>query len=166
MFESLTGIAALFILIGLRIPIAFSMMIVGIIGYGLLRSWDSAFRLAGNAALDIPLSYTLSVIPLFVLMGNLLTFSGISGALFVSSHRLLHNFKGGLAMSTVVACGGFSAVCGSSLATARNNVESRHAQHAKIGVFRSSGNGFNRCRGHIRHLNPPFRCDDYIWSTH
>lgn len=118
MIASILGFIGLFGLVLLRVPIAFAMISVGTVGYAMLRSWDSAFRLAGNAAFDVPLSFTLAVIPLFILMGNLLTLSGVSDALFSTAHRGLHRVRGGLAMSTIVACGGFSAVCGSSLATA------------------------------------------------
>src|SRR5690606_11883949 len=68
--------------------------------------------------IDTVQDYSLSVIPLFILMGNLVTRSGLSKELYLASNAFLGHKKGGLAMATVVACGGFSAVCGSSLATA------------------------------------------------
>jgi tripartite ATP-independent transporter DctM subunit len=116
--EALIGFAALFALVLLRVPIAVAMIIVGTAGFAALRNWNAALNLLGNAAFETGLSFTLSVIPLFILMGNLLTISGVSQSLFSTAHRLLHRMRGGLAMATIVACGGFSAVCGSSLATA------------------------------------------------
>jgi tripartite ATP-independent transporter DctM subunit len=116
--EALIGFAALFALVLLRVPIAVAMIIVGTAGFAALRNWNAALNLLGNAAFETGLSFTLSVIPLFILMGNLLTISGVSQSLFSTAHRMLHRMRGGLAMATIVACGGFSAVCGSSLATA------------------------------------------------
>lgn len=118
MLEALIGFVGLFALVLLRVPIAVAMIIVGTAGFAALRNWNAALNLLGNAAFDTGLSFTLSVIPLFILMGNLLTISGVSQSLFSTAHRLLHRMRGGLAMATIVACGGFSAVCGSSLATA------------------------------------------------
>ncbi len=155
MIESLIGIAVLFGLVALRVPIAFAMIGVGTVGYALLRSWDSAFRLAGNAAFDVPLSFTLSVIPLFILMGNLLTLSGVSDALFSTAHRGLHRLKGGLAMSTVVACGGFSAVCGSSLATAATMSKVAMPTMRKTGYADSLATGSIAAGGTLGILIPP-----------
>ena len=110
MFESLIGFAALFGLVLLRVPIAFAMILVGTVGFAILRSWNTALILLGNVAFDTGLSFTLAVIPLFILMGNLLTISGISQSLYSAAHRLLGRTRGGLAMASIVACGGFSAV--------------------------------------------------------
>lgn len=118
MLEALIGFVALFALVLLRVPIAVAMIIIGTAGFAALRNWNAALNLLGNAAFETGLSFTLSVIPLFILMGNLLTISGVSQSLFSTAHHLLHRMRGGLAMATIVACGGFSAVCGSSLATA------------------------------------------------
>ena len=155
MIESIIGIAALFGLVVLRVPIAFAMVVVGTVGYAALRSWDSAFRLAGNAAFDVPLSFTLSVIPLFILMGNLLTLSGVSDALFLTAHRGLHRLKGGLAMSTIVACGGFSAVCGSSLATAATMSKVAMPTMRKTGYADSLATGSIAAGGTLGILIPP-----------
>ena len=103
MIESLFAFIALFGLVFLRVPIAFAMIIVGTVGFALLRNWEASLRLTGNAAFDTVFSFTLSVIPLFILMGNLLTSSGVSDALFSTAHRALYRLRGGLAMATVVA---------------------------------------------------------------
>lgn len=155
MIESVIGIIALFGLVLLRVPIAFAMVVVGTVGYAMLRNWDSAFRLAGNAAFDVPLSFTLSVIPLFILMGNLLTISGVSDALFSTAHRGLHRLKGGLAMSTIVACGGFSAVCGSSLATAATMSKVAMPTMRKTGYADSLATGSIAAGGTLGILIPP-----------
>lgn len=125
----LTGFAILFVMIlVLRIPIAFAMGIVGFFGFAVLSGlgidnlttfrWNIPLSLAANRIIDTAQNYGLSIIPLFILMGNLITRSGLSRELYNASYAFLGHRKGGLAMTTVVACGGFSAVCGSSLATA------------------------------------------------
>lgn len=155
MIASILGFIGLFGLVLLRVPIAFAMISVGTVGYAMLRSWDSAFRLAGNAAFDVPLSFTLAVIPLFILMGNLLTLSGVSDALFSTAHRGLHRVRGGLAMSTIVACGGFSAVCGSSLATAATMSKVAMPTMRKTGYSDSLATGSIAAGGTLGILIPP-----------
>lgn len=118
MTASLLGFAALLTLVFLRVPIAFAIAAVGAVGFAMLRSWPAAWAMVGNVAFETGLSYSLSVVPLFILMGNLLTISGVSHGLYAAANALLGRVRGGLAMASVVACGGFSAVCGSSLATA------------------------------------------------
>ncbi|HHU95140.1 MAG TPA: TRAP transporter large permease [Alcaligenaceae bacterium] len=118
----------LFLILVVRVPIAFAMGVVGFFGFAALNGLDwgnwSTFRwsvplsMAANRVIDTAQDYSLSVIPLFILMGNLVTRSGLSKELYMASNAFLGHKKGGLAMATVVACGGFSAVCGSSLATA------------------------------------------------
>lgn len=118
MFESLVGFAVLLGLILARVPIAFAMAAVGGIGFALLRGWQPAWAMTGQIAFDSALSYSLSVIPLFIFMGNVLAGSGVAQGLFAGANRLFGRTRGGLAMASVFSCGGFSAVCGSSLATA------------------------------------------------
>ncbi|SFT99589.1 TRAP transporter large permease [Sedimentitalea nanhaiensis] len=118
MMESLIGFAILLTLILLRVPIAFAMAAVGGIGFALMRGWEPAWAMTGQVAFDTSLSYSLSVIPLFIFMGNILAGSGVAQGLFAGANRLFGRMRGGLAMASVFSCGGFSAVCGSSLATA------------------------------------------------
>ncbi len=118
MTESLIGFGVLLALIFARVPIAFAMAAVGGIGFALLRGWEPAWAMTGQVAFDTALSYSLSVIPLFIFMGNVLAASGVAQGLFAGANRLFGRTRGGLAMASVLSCGGFSAVCGSSLATA------------------------------------------------
>jgi C4-dicarboxylate transporter, DctM subunit len=117
MFEALLGFAAMFVLMSLRVPIAFSMAAVGLIGIGLMRSWPAAVSSTATEILDIA-KYTLSVVPLFILMGNFVTRAGMSKELYQASYAFIGHKRGGLAMSTILACAGFGAICGSSIATA------------------------------------------------
>lgn len=128
MIISAFGFAILLVLILIfRMPIAFAMGTVGIVGFGYLQGlsfdnlfdfrWTGALALATNRIIDTSQEYGLSVIPLFILMGNFVTKANLSGELYKASNAFLGHRKGGLAMATIVACGGFSAICGSSLAT-------------------------------------------------
>ena len=155
MFEALIGFAALFALVLLRVPIAIAMIIVGTAGFAALRNWNAALNLLGNAAFETGLSFTLSVIPLFILMGNLLTISGVSQSLFSTAHHLLHRMRGGLAMATIVACGGFSAVCGSSLATAATMSKVAMPSMRKAGYADSLATGSIAAGGTLGILIPP-----------
>jgi tripartite ATP-independent transporter DctM subunit len=118
MQEALLGFAAMFILTLLRIPIAFSMAIVGFVGLGLIKNWNASLASATAVVYETGFSYALSVVPLFILMGNFVTRAGMSQELYRAAYTFIGHWRGGLAMSTVVACGGFGAICGSSLATA------------------------------------------------
>ena len=116
MLEGLLGFAAMFVLMALRVPIAVAMAAVGVIGLGLMRSWPAAFSSAATEVLDIG-AYTLSVVPLFVLMGNFVTRAGMSRELYQAAYAFIGHRRAGLSMSTIVACAGFGAICGSSIAT-------------------------------------------------
>jgi C4-dicarboxylate transporter, DctM subunit len=116
MIEAALGFAGMFLLMALRVPIAFAMGLVGLIGLGLIRSWPAAISSTTTEILDIA-KYTLSVVPLFVLMGNFVTRAGLSRELYQAAYAFIGHRRGGLAMSTVAACAGFGAICGSSIAT-------------------------------------------------
>jgi C4-dicarboxylate transporter DctM subunit len=116
MIEGLVGFAAMFALMALRVPIAVAMGVIGVVGMGLLRSWPAAMSAAAGEFIDIG-SYTLSVVPLFVLMGNFVTRAGMSRDLYQAAYAFIGHRRGGLAMSTIAACAGFGAICGSSIAT-------------------------------------------------
>ncbi|SKA19919.1 TRAP-type C4-dicarboxylate transport system, large permease component [Vibrio cincinnatiensis] len=116
---ALIGFAVLMLLILLRMPIAFAMGVVGFIGYAALGDWNfnGALTVSAKRLIDTAQDYGLSVIPMFILMGNLLTRAGMSQELYRVCHAFLGHYRGGLAMATVAACGCFSAISGSSLAT-------------------------------------------------
>ncbi len=117
---SLLGFAAVLILAFLRLPIAFAMGAVGAVGFAALNNWNwkASLSPAAGTVLDTLQTESLSVIPLFILMGMLVSRAGLAQDLYRCSNAFLGHRKGGLAMATIVACGGFSAICGSSLATA------------------------------------------------
>ena len=115
---SLIGFAAILILAFLRVPLALSLGLVGVIGFGELTNYRAAISNLGRLVLDLGQSYSLSVLPLFILMGLLVDKGGMAQQLYRAAYAFLGDKKGGLAMSTVVACGMFSAISGSSIATA------------------------------------------------
>ncbi|MET3998502.1 TRAP transporter large permease [Marinobacterium sp. MBR-109] len=125
MEASLIGFAALMVLILARVPLGIAMAIVGVVGFALVqqvtygnpRGWSISLNMVASTAFDTGLAYGLSVVPLFLLMGNLITESGMSKQLYRAANAFLGHFKGGLALATVASCGAFSAVCGSSMAT-------------------------------------------------
>jgi tripartite ATP-independent transporter DctM subunit len=118
LLTGLGGLAALVALIAIRVPVAHSMILVGAIGTAILSSPGillSQLKTLGYGQFSI---YDLSVVPMFVLMGNIATHAKLSRDLFRAANAWLGWMKGGVAMSAIVACAGFGAVCGSSLATA------------------------------------------------
>lgn len=111
------GLAALFLLFVLGVPLGYAMAAVGFVGFAMLVSPGAAVYSAGQIVFDNVMSFEFSVLPLFILMGTFIARSGLAEDLFAAAEAFLGHLKGGLAMSTVAACGGFSAVCGSSMAT-------------------------------------------------
>ena len=118
MTESLVGFAVLLFVVFMGFPLGFAMVVVGFVGFGLVRGWEPALETVGQLILDFAMSYSFSVLPLFVLMGAFVYRAALSEDLYDASNAWLGHHKGGLAMATVAACGGFSAVSGSSVATA------------------------------------------------
>ncbi len=111
------GIVLLFLLLAFRMYIGMAMAIVGFLGLWILIGFDAAMGILGITPLAEGSSYTLSVIPLFVLMGQFAFVSGISTDIYKTVYTWMGHLKGGLAMATILACAGFAAICGSSLAT-------------------------------------------------
>ena len=111
-------LALMFVLMALRAPIAISMFIAGSVGYLMQTNWANYVSFMNSMAFARFASYDLSVIPLFILMGQFATQGGISKALFAFTAAVMGRFKGGLAMAAVLASAAFGAICGSSVATA------------------------------------------------
>jgi len=155
MIESLIAFAALLILIALKLPIAFAMGIVGFVGFGLAIGWSPSLAMITTVTYETGLAYGLSVVPLFVLMGNFVSRAGLSDDLYHASYAFLGHRRGGLAMATIVACGGFSAVCGSSLATAATMSKVAMPPMRKYGYADSLATGSIAAGGTLGILIPP-----------
>lgn len=115
---TLTIFAIMLVLMAVRVPIAVCMFVAGSIGYVGQAGWLPFANFLNTQAFARFASYDLSVIPLFLLMGNFATQGGISKALFEFASAVMSRFRGGLAMAAVMACAAFGAICGSSVATA------------------------------------------------
>lgn len=152
---SLIAFAILLVMVFSRVPIAFAMAIVGGVGFALMRGWGPAGAMVGNAVFETGLNYSLSVVPLFIFMGNVLAGSGIAQGLFAAADRVFGRMRGGLAMATILSCGGFSAVCGSSLATAATMSKVTMPSMRRFGYSDSLATGAIAAGGTLGILIPP-----------
>ena len=114
----LTGFAAVLLLMLVRVPVAVAMGIVGAAGFLYLQGWDGLAYVMGSSPFESVFPYSLSVVPLFVMMGVFASHAGLSRQLYDVAYAFLGHYRGGLALATVGACAGFGAICGSAIATA------------------------------------------------
>jgi len=112
------ALAALFVLLVATVPIGVAMGLCGLVGIAMIIGWNAAFALFGTTVTETIVTYDLSIIPLFVLMGAVASRAGLSGELYHAFYAWFGARRGGLALSTIASCGAFSAICGSSVATA------------------------------------------------
>ncbi len=117
-FVALSGLALLLALMALRVPVAFAMIAAGMFGIGILNSWPAAFSTFFTETWGTLTYVELTVIPLFVLMGNIAGVSGMSRDLYNTAYAWVGRFRGGLAHATILGCTGFAALSGSSVASA------------------------------------------------
>ncbi|MPY69545.1 MAG: TRAP transporter large permease subunit [Alphaproteobacteria bacterium] len=117
-FAGLVGFAGLLVLLVLRMPIGIAMMLVGFVGIAVLNNADAALHTLGSFPYAYSSVYELSVIPLFVLMGNFAAASGMGRDLYAAAYAWVGHRRGGLASATILACAGFAALSGSSVASA------------------------------------------------
>ncbi len=155
MQEALIAFAVMLGLTFLRLPIAFSMALVGVCGFTYMVNFNAALSMVGSVAFETGMSYTLSIVPLFILMGNLVTKAGLSAELYRVSYAFLGHRRGGLAMATVLACGGFGAICGSSLATAATMAKVAMPSMRKYGYSDGLAAGSIAAGGTLGILIPP-----------
>ena len=141
MTEALLGFLAIFGLALLRMPLAFSMGLVGFVGIGLSRGWMPAMASAAQVVHETGFAYTLSVIPLFILMGNFVARAGLAHELFHAAYTFIGHRKGGLAHATIAACAGFGAICGSSIATAATMSKVAYPSMKKMGYSDAMSTG-------------------------
>ncbi len=118
MMTAIIGFLVVFLLAFAGVPLAFAMLLAGLGGYAALRGLDPALHMVGQVIVDSSTNYGMSVLPMFILMGLFVHKADISGELYDAANAWLGHFKGGLAHATVVACGLFAAISGSSIATA------------------------------------------------
>lgn len=152
---TLLGFVALFGLMVVRVPIGISMGIVGIGGFAAFSGIDPALSLVSHSPLTTLTNFTMGLIPLFILMGSIGSASGISAELYRAGQAWLGPFRGGLAMATIAACGGFAAVCGSSVATAATMTKLALPEMRRFGYSDVISTGSIAAGGTMGVLIPP-----------
>jgi tripartite ATP-independent transporter DctM subunit len=157
MTVALVGFACLLLLCFLGFPLGFSTLIAGLAGFAYLRAWDwhASVTMMSQQIVEIGANYGLSVIPLFLLMGVFIHRANISEDLFEASYALLGRYRGGLAQATVLACAGFSAVSGSSLATAATMTKVAMPHMRRYGYDDSLSTGVIAAGGTLGIMIPP-----------
>jgi tripartite ATP-independent transporter DctM subunit len=153
--EALIGFAAVFALALLRVPLAFAMGLVGFVGLGLMRGWAPTMANASQVVYDTGFAYTLSVVPLFILMGNFVARAGLAHELFRAAYAFIGHLRGGLAHATVLACAGFGAICGSSIATAATMSKVAYPPMKKLGYADYLSTGVIAAGGTLGIMIPP-----------
>jgi C4-dicarboxylate transporter DctM subunit len=118
MLTALIGFLGLLAIAFLGFPLGLSMLLTGFIGVGVLRGWEPALETVSQQIIDVTLNTNFAVLPMFLLMGAFVYRAALSDDLYDCANAWFGHFKGGLALATVAACGGFSAISGSSAATA------------------------------------------------
>ena len=151
----LIGVALLLVLLFLRFPLGFSLMTIGFGGLVAVRDMDTAMSIVGFEILAIATNFNFAVLPLFVLMGVFVARANLSDDLFEAADAWLGHLRGGLAMATVAACGGFAAVSGSSAATAATMAKVAIPSMRQFGYTDSLAAGTVAAGGTIGILIPP-----------
>ncbi len=153
---AVTGFVVLFVLMLLRVPVGIAMGLVGIVGFGYLnQDWASAMSLLAQSPIRTVADVQFAVIPLFLLMGAFASASGMSRELFRASNAFVGHFKGGLGIATIAACGGFAAICGSSVATAATFSSVAYPEMRRYGYPQSFSTGVIAAGGSLGIMIPP-----------
>jgi len=155
MTEALLGFLAVFAMAFLRLPLAVSMTIAGFVGLGLMRGWPAAMASTSQVIFETGFHYVLSVIPLFVLMGNFVARAGLARELFTAANAFVGHRRGGLAMASIIASGGFGSICGSSIATAATMSRVAYPQMKAHGYKDTLATGSIASGGTLGILIPP-----------
>jgi C4-dicarboxylate transporter DctM subunit len=149
------GIIILVLLLYSKMPVGFAMGFIGLIGFSYVVNLNAGFNLLARDVWDVFSSYNLTVIPLFVFMGQIAFHAGISRRLYDSAYVLFGHRRGGLAMTTVGACAGFSAICGSTNATAATMATVTLPEMKRYGYDMSLATGTVAAAGSLGILVPP-----------
>ena len=155
MTEASLGLLAMLILAFARVPLAIAMGLVGFGGLWWMRGLNPAMASVTSTVYESGFEYTLSVVPLFILMGNFVTRAGMSRELYRAAYTLVGHFRGGLGMATVMACAGFGSVCGSSIATAATMTKVAYPSMKEHGYSGQLAAGAIAAGGTLGILIPP-----------
>lgn len=152
---ALLGFVGMFALMALRVPIGVAMGIAGVAGFGALAGFTPGLNLLANVPLSVLTDYNLIVIPMFILMGAFASHSGMSAELFAAGRAWLHHRRGGLALASIAACGGFSAINGSSVATAATMTQVALPEMRRAGYEPGVSAGLIAAGGTLGIMIPP-----------
>ena len=155
MTPALIAFAAMLTLAFARVPIALAMGLTGFAGLAILKGINPAMSSVAATIWESGFQITLSVIPLFILMGNFVTKAGMARELYRAAHTFVGHFRGGLAMATIIACAGFGAICGSSIATAATMTKVAYPSMREVGYSDELATGAIAAGGTLGILIPP-----------
>jgi len=152
---AILGFVAMFVLMGLRVPLGVAMGLVGVFGFAMIRGIQPALNLLTTSPIRVITDFNLSLVPFFVLMGVFATNSGMSRELFRTGNAWLGQFRGGMALATISACAGFAAICGSSIATAATMTKIALPEMRKVDYDDATSTGVIAAGGTLGILIPP-----------
>src|SRR4249919_1820463 len=152
---AITGFIVLFALMLLRVPIGMAMGLVGVSGFAYLTSGGPALKIVGHTTMRTVTDFNFAVVPLFLLMGAFATTSGMSRELFRAANAFLGHLRGGLGIATIAACGGFAAICGSSVATAATFSKVAYPEMRRFNYPQSFATGVIAAGGTLGAMLPP-----------
>jgi tripartite ATP-independent transporter DctM subunit len=155
MTEAITGLFVMLLLSFMRVPIALSMGLIGFAGLWWMKGVGPSMASVTTVVYESGFQYTLSVVPLFILMGNFVTRAGMSRELYRAAYTFVGHLRGGLAMATVLACAGFGAICGSSIATAATMTKVAYPSMRELGYSDELAAGSIAAGGTLGILIPP-----------
>jgi C4-dicarboxylate transporter DctM subunit len=152
---AILGFVALFVLMLLRVPVGMAMGLVGVGGFAYLAGGTPALKIVGHTSMRSVTDWNFAVVPLFLLMGSFATNSGMSRELFRAANAYLGHLRGGLGIATIAACGGFSAICGSSVATAATFSRVAYPEMRRYDYPQSFATGVIAAGGTLGIMIPP-----------
>ncbi len=151
----LIAFVSLFGLMLLRVPVGMAMGLVGVTGFGYMTSLEPALKLVAQTVMRTVTDYSFGVIPMFLLMGALVTVSGVSRELFRAANIYLGHWRGGLGIATIAACGGFAAISGSSVASAATFSAVAYPEMRRYNYPKSFATGVIAVGGTLGIMIPP-----------
>ena len=152
---AILGFVVLFVLMLLRVPVGMAMGLVGVSGFAYIVGGAAALKNVGHTTMRTVTDYNFAVVPLFLLMGAFATTSGMSRELFRGANAFLGHLRGGLGIATIAACGGFAAICGSSVATAATFSKVAYPEMRSYGYPQSFATGVIAAGGTLGIMIPP-----------
>jgi C4-dicarboxylate transporter, DctM subunit len=151
----LIGIVVLILLLFMRIPVSFVMLVVGFVGFSLINSVDGGFTLLAKDFWGVFSNYNLGTLPMFIFMGTLAFYSGISSRLYNVAYKFIGHWRGGLAIATTLACAAFGAVCASTVASSAAMGKVTLPEMDKYGYDKSLATGCVAAAGSLAIMIPP-----------